>query len=847
MDKKSIDALLERIHTTIPIIDVVGKRIILDQNGMGLCPFHHETKPSFSVHPERPFFKCFGCGAGGDIIEFIKLFHNISFMETIKMLATEYGIPISEVSPQDQQVLDEQRKLDEIRAEAVQFYQRSLTPIAIEYLTKSRGLTPDTIAKSQLGYASGSLVAHLLNDCKFPQDLCLKSGLLKLSKNGLPKDYFYDRIVFPNLKNGRVVHFTARSMADVEPKYLHIPGPIEHLFNEDALRSKEVYLMEGICDCLYAVQSGLPAVGIYGTSVFGKTFVQRFSRCETIYICLDGDPPGRKAALVVASLLPQMATRIVHLPDGSDPDEFIKEHGVEGFQKLVASAKPLVETLLEGIPEDMPKPELVQRLKPVIEVLSRMESVQVEAYLNHAIKDRFSLTARDVSAYRMLLSHTEENSSSGVDDGNASDDLPQAKYTALFDGLIDIVELDGNPVFLVQAEDNLSMVAQVERNGELFTPPPIEQIPWLLVQGGDVLRNYQDHSPSSDSNLFDDLVSYHKDISKLPDDTFYDLLAAWVIATYLLEHVDYFPIVCLYAVPERGKSRTGKGMTYVAWRGIHVESLRDPYIVRVAAYFRAAIFFDVMDIIKKAEHVGSEDILLHRFEKGATVPRVFPDRGTFKDIVYYKIFGPTIIGTNEAINPILATRSITINMPEASKRFENDVRPDMALPLRARLLAFRAKHINGPLPEVSKPAHGRLGDILKVIRQIIRLVKPEREEAFMALVERLETKRLDEKADSLEAEILKTIINLKDHVLNRMLAIKSIVEALNVGRSDRMKLSPQRIGRKLNELGFEKGRLGHGESAILYNESFIETLVSRYGLDLTSVTPDRSDRSDGDR
>jgi hypothetical protein len=186
-------------------------------------------------------------------------------------------------------------------------------------------------------------------------------------------------------------------------------------------------------------------------------------------------------------------------------------------------------------------------------------------------------------------------------------------------------------------------------------------------------------------------------------------------------------------------------------------------------------------------------------------------------------------------------------MPEASKRFENDVRPDMALPLRARLLAFRAKHINGPLPEVSKPAHGRLGDILKVIRQIIRLVKPEREEAFMALVERLETKRLDEKADSLEAEILKTIINLKDHVLNRMLAIKSIVEALNVGRSDRMKLSPQRIGRKLNELGFEKGRLGHGESAILYNESFIETLVSRYGLDLTSVTPDRSDRSDGDR
>jgi len=111
--------------------------------------------------------------------------------------------------------------------------------------------------------------------------------------------------------------------------------------------------------------------------------------------------------------------------------------------------------------------------------------------------------------------------------------------------------------------------------------------------------------------------------------------------------VNYTPIICLFAVPERGKSRLGKALIHVAYRGIHVESLRDAYLVRIANNFGATVFFDVKEIWHKAERYNSEDILLHRFEKGAKVARVlYPEKGAFKDIVYFRIFGPTIIATN---------------------------------------------------------------------------------------------------------------------------------------------------------------------------------------------------------
>ena len=362
------------------------------------------------------------------------------------------------------------------------------------------------------------------------------------------------------------------------------------------------------------------------------------------------------------------------------------------------------------------------------------------------------------------------------------------------------MEHEGNPVFLIKQDGILGMAAEVELEGVTHLPPPKEQIPWLLPRGAEVLKWYSLKEPPA--ALYDDLLAYHMAIAELPGEAYYDLTTAWDFHTHLLEPAQYSPETCFFAVPERGKTRIGKAMIYVARRGIHVESLRDAYLVRIAHNFQASVFFDVMNLWKKAEKAGSEDIVLGRYERGLKVPRVlYPERGAHRETVYYDIFGPTIIATNVAVHNILDSRGVQINMPQTSRRFEQDVTPESGLPLKERLTAFRAHYLGKPLPESTKPASGRLGDILKPLLQIIRLVKPEREPVFMELVRELERGRLLDKADSLEAQILKVVWNLKGEVHRGILPVKRITDVLNEDRMEREKLTYHKVGRRLWSLG----------------------------------------------
>jgi len=188
-------------------------------------------------------------------------------------------------------------------------------------------------------------------------------------------------------------------------------------------------------------------------------------------------------------------------------------------------------------------------------------------------------------------------------------------------------------------------------------------------------------------------------------------------------------------------------------------------------------------------------------------------------------------------------------MPETIKRFENDVTPELALPLKEQLIAFRARHLGETLPDIQKPAAGRLGDILKPLQQIIRLVKPEQEPSFLELVKELEQERLNEKADSLEAQILMTILSLKDQVARGSLPVKGITDAFNKGKPEKSQISYQRVGRRLSAMGFKKGRAGDGASTILWDEKKVERMIDTYGLRKTSemsVTSETSDTATDD-
>ncbi len=183
-------------------------------------------------------------------------------------------------------------------------------------------------------------------------------------------------------------------------------------------------------------------------------------------------------------------------------------------------------------------------------------------------------------------------------------------------------------------------------------------------------------------------------------------------------------------------------------------------------------------------------------------------------------------------------------MPEATEQFETNVTPELALPLKERLVAFRARHLGAELADISKSATGRLGDILKPLQQINRLVKPGREAAFLNLVRELHAERLTEKAASLEAEILGAVVDLSHRVERRILPVKTIADTLNEDQPAKSRLSYQKVGRRLKAMGFRRERTSSGAAAIVWDDRLIQRMKDTYGLGKrseTSETPETPD------
>lgn len=405
--------------------------------------------------------------------------------------------------------------------------------------------------------------------------------------------------------------------------------------------------------------------------------------------------------------------------------------------------------------------------------------------------------------------------------------------SANFPGLIDLVSENDNTVYLIKEGEDLLIEQKYFVNGLDHIPP--QEVPWLLASGKSVINYYQRLSEGTEgtelSKTYTLILNYFKAISDLPHEDYYHLLVIWVFHTYLTEPCQYSPIISFYAIAERGKTRTGKGMIYIARRGLHVQTLREAYILRACHDLNATLFFDVMDLWKKAEQNGSEDIILSKFEKGLTVPRVNnPDRGPHRDTTYYNVFGPTVIATNESVHRILETRALQINMPEGTKIYDNDVIPEHAIELKARLLAFRAYFINKTLPEVPKPVNGRLGDITRPLLQIARIVNPEVEKILIKLIGELNKQRMIEKSETIEATIIKIVSSLENSVIAGKLGVEEITGKYNVGKPERHHSTNASIGRRLSAMGFEKGRLNDGSMAIHYDEDKIIKLKDKYGL-----------------
>lgn len=406
---------------------------------------------------------------------------------------------------------------------------------------------------------------------------------------------------------------------------------------------------------------------------------------------------------------------------------------------------------------------------------------------------------------------------------------PKPELTANFEGLVDLVVDDqGKLAFLVKENGNLIIKDRKVTLQGVLVPPPREAIIWTLPRGSEVIR----HFPSdTDAALFRDLIEYHSQISELPTEDHYKFLAAWDMHTYLLEKFEHSPIPWFFGLTQRGKTRTGKGMIYVSYRGVHTMTIREQHIIRLAQDLKATIFFDLMDIWKRAVAAGAEDILLFRFEKGGKVPRVlYPERGKFQDTVYYDVYGATIIATNEPVDEIMETRTIQMVMKESNRRFQSPVRPENGLPFRERLCAFRARWMDQVLPDVSYPVGGRLGEMVTPIRQIVHIVG-QGENWFLEFVKAVEADRKKAGADSFDAQVVVAIKESLGTISHGHLLHEHILANLNRGKSAKEEITAQKLGRATLRLGFEKFTDGQ-HRGIVWNQDNFHRLCERFGIEI---------------
>ncbi|MGH9440864.1 MAG: DNA primase [Thermoanaerobaculia bacterium] len=380
------DRVLSDIRSAADIVEVIGEHTTLKKAGnswKGLCPFHREKTPSFTVNRDRGLFYCFGCGAGGDLFGFVRQMERATFREAAEILARRYGVEVPRRVRGEGE--DRRERLLSAVASAHRLYRENLGPgpnRATEYL-RERGVPEETARELELGFAPDSW--DFLSRLTEPPEILIEAGILQPGAPGKrPYDRFRNRLLFPiRDERGRVVGFGGRSLSGEEPKYLNSPD--SPVFSKNRLlygipaardgmrRADRAVLVEGYFDHLGLLLSGVPeTVASMGTSL-GRPQAEKLRKwVSRAVLCYDGDSAGRTATRRAIPLLLSegLEVRVAAMPAGSDPFDRFREGGAEAVRSAVDDAAPFLDWLLssELAPASSPK-EKGDRVNAILEVL----------------------------------------------------------------------------------------------------------------------------------------------------------------------------------------------------------------------------------------------------------------------------------------------------------------------------------------------------------------------------------------------------------------------------------------------------------------------------------------------
>ena len=375
------EEVVEEVRSRNDIVDVVSSYVKLQRKGssyFGLCPFHNEKSPSFSVSPGKQMYYCFGCGAGGNVLTFIMEYENFSFPEALKFLADRAGVklPEQEYSAEAKKQQDLRTAILEVNKMAGKFYYYQLrTEVGrqgMEYL-KNRQLSEETMQRFGLGFApkySDSLYKYLKQK-GISDELLRQSGLMNVDEKRGMYDKFWNRVIFPIMDvNNRIIGFGGRVMGDGKPKYLNSPetrvfDKSRNLYGLNVARisrKKYIIVCEGYMDVIAMHQAGFTnAVASLGTALTSQhaSLLKRYT--DEVILSYDSDEAGIKAALRAIPLMKEagIKTRVLKMTPYKDPDEFIKALGAEGFQERIDQAQNsfLFEVSVLESQYDMKDPE----------------------------------------------------------------------------------------------------------------------------------------------------------------------------------------------------------------------------------------------------------------------------------------------------------------------------------------------------------------------------------------------------------------------------------------------------------------------------------------------------------
>lgn len=365
------DEFLQELKSRCDIGDIASAYVSLRRRGknlVGLCPFHGEKTPSFNIYPENGSFYCFGCGAGGDVITFVRRIENLDYMEAVRFLAQRAGISVPE-SGYDDSMARVRTRLLEINREAARYFYNMLYSSegknALEYL-RNRGLTEATIRHFGLGYAPNSrfgLVNHLKAKGYMPDEL-VQSNIAFMSRSNTPVDRFFDRVMYPIIDlRGNVIAFGGRTLGDGKPKYLNTSGTMvfnksNNLFALNFAKNSgqnSLILAEGYMDVIAMHQAGFTnAVATLGTALTTEQASLMRNYTGEVIIAYDADEAGQKATARAIPILRDtgLLVKVLTITGGKDPDEYIRSFGEQGparFKQLLEQTSNDIEYRLQKI------------------------------------------------------------------------------------------------------------------------------------------------------------------------------------------------------------------------------------------------------------------------------------------------------------------------------------------------------------------------------------------------------------------------------------------------------------------------------------------------------------------